>query len=217
MSRPRVTDLPGVLGHELRNPLASAVTAISLLGEMVDPDDPRRSMVDRALLDLDRINRLIDGWLDVSRGGRIGARSRSARVDIDELLGEVARAHGATVVSEPVGVAIRGDRELLRRALDNLLENATQAGAGKLRLAAQPLGGEVSIHVEDDGPGIAEADVRRVFRPGWSGRGGTGLGLHAVAATLKAHGGDIRCVPLSRGTRFTMRLPASCPEPAAAV
>ncbi len=206
-----VSNLPGVLGHELRNPLASAVTALSLLGEMVDRDDPRRSMVNRALVDLDRITNLIDGWLTVSRSGA----TAKAAVDIDELLDAAARTHDAIVVSERVGVAVEGDRALLGRALDNLLENARQAGARKLRIAAQSLRGEVSIHVEDDGVGISEGDISSIFTPGWSGRGGHGLGLHAVVATLRAHGGRIHCVRLSRGTRFTLRLPTERSQTAA--
>lgn len=213
MTQSAVSDLPGVLGHELRNPLASAVTAIALLGEMVDRDDPRRSMVDGALVDLDRITSIIDGWLTLARSGTI----TRAAVDIDELLERAARAHGATIVSGPVGVAIEGDDALLERALDNLLENARQAGAGRVRLAAQALRDEVSIHVEDDGAGISEAEMVSIFTPGWSGRGGNGLGLHAVAATLRAHGGRIQCVRLSRGTRFTLRLPASRVRAAVAV
>lgn len=212
MSLTRVDDLPGVLGHELRNPLASAVTAVSLLREMVDADDPRSSMVDRALVDLDRIAHLIESWLRLSRTGKAG----KSLIEVDELLRSVAARHGAAIVSNPTNVTIDGDRSLLERALDNLLENATQAGANHLRIAAQSLAEEVSIHIEDDGSGIREQDLERIFAAGWSGRGGNGLGLHAVAATMRAHRGRIHCVRLSRGMRFTMQLPLSCLQPATA-
>lgn len=199
-------DLPGVLGHELRNPLASAVTTLALLGELVDTGDPRRAMVDRALVDLDRMTNLIDGWLELSRSGR----ASTAPVAVDELLLSVADRHGAEIVSTRVGVTIDGNRELLARALDNLLENARRAGARKLRLAAQTLRNEVSIYVEDDGSGIDSADLPHLFEAGWSRSGGNGLGLHAVAATIEGHGGRIECTRLRHGTRFTLRLPANC-------
>ncbi|MCA8948706.1 MAG: HAMP domain-containing histidine kinase [Planctomycetes bacterium] len=208
----RVSDLPGVLGHELRNPLASAVTAVSLLGEMIDPDDPRHPMVERALLDLDRVSALIDGWLRLSRTGAVTREP----IEVDALLLHAKHRHGAAIVSDRLGSAIDGDRVLLDRVLDNLLDNARQAGATSLRIAAQKLGDEVSIHVEDDGPGIAENDLPRIFDPGWSGRGGNGLGLHAVAATMRAHGGSISCVRLGKGTRFTLRLPVARLESASA-
>lgn len=195
--------LPGVLGHELRNPLASATTGAMLARELIDAGDPRGALLDGVLRDLDRMTRLIDGWLRLQRAGTAAA----ATLAVDELVAAVADRHGATFVNRCPGAAVAGDRALLERALDNLLENAGQAGAEHVRLAVQCLADEVTIHVEDDGRGIAPEHVAKVFAPGWSGRGGTGLGLYAVAATVVAHRGSVRCVPLPRGTRFTIRLP----------
>jgi len=195
--------LPGVIGHELRNPLASAVTGAMLAREMVDPGDPRGAVLDGVLRDLDRLTRLIDGWLRIARSGGPGAQ----RVVVDELVESIAARHGAEFVCRCAGAAVTGDRALLERALDNLLDNARQAGARCVRLAAQCLHGEVSIHVEDDGRGVPREHLDRLFAPGWSGRGGNGLGLYAVAATVTAHAGRVCCVPLPRGTRFTVTLP----------
>lgn len=195
--------LPGVLGHELRNPLASAMTGVMLVREMVDTDDPRASLLDSTLRDLDRMTQLIDGWLRLARTGTTASR----HVAVDALVAEVAARHGAQVVARCDAAQVRGDHSLLARALDNLLENATQAGARTLRLAVQCLGEDVLIHVEDDGCGVPADQVEALFRPGWSGRGGHGLGLYAVANTVAAHLGRVRCVPLQRGTRFTITLP----------
>jgi signal transduction histidine kinase len=195
--------LPGVLGHELRNPLASAMTGAMLAREMIDGDDPRGAVLDGVLRDLDRMTSLIDGWLRVARTGT----TQSRFLAIDELLDTVAARHDAQVVCRSADAMVKGDRGLLERALDNLLENARQAGARNLRLAVQCLAGEVTIHVEDDGKGVPAEHLERLFTPGWSGRGGNGLGLYAVATTMAAHQGCIRCVPLPRGTRFTITLP----------
>lgn len=204
--------LAGVLGHELRNPLASAVTNVSLLRELLDDGDPRGAMVDQAMADLDRMSRLIDGWLRLARTGR----TAGARVDVDALLREAAAKHGAQVVTDPTGAVVEGDPFLLARALDNLLENASRAGASRVRLAAQLLGDEVTLHVEDDGCGVRAEDLGRLFEAGWSGSGGNGLGLYAVASTVRAHRGRIRCVPLARGTRFSIALPLAAAQPALA-
>ena len=195
--------LAGVLGHELRNPLASAMTGVMLTRELIDGDDPRGPLLDGVLRDLDRITRLIDGWLRLSRTGG----TQPATVAVDELIEAVAGRHAAEFVSRCPDAVVSGDRSLLERALENLVENARQAGARHVRIAAQCLAGEVSIHVEDDGRGIAAENLGKVFAPGWSGRGGNGLGLYTVAQTVAAHRGQVRCVPLERGTRFTIRLP----------
>ncbi len=197
--------LPGVLGHELRNPLASAMTGVMLAREMVDEGDPRAAVLDGVLADMDRMTGLIDGWLAVARG----AAKTTAELSLDALLQRVAARHGAELVALQPAATVRGSAVMLERALDNLLENARQAGARKLRLAVQSLGEEVTVHVEDDGKGVDPRDIERLFTPGWSGRGGSGLGLFAVATTVATHGGRIVCQPLSRGTRFSLTLPTA--------
>lgn len=207
-----VERLPGVLGHELRNPLASAMTGVMLARELVDTGDPRAAVLDGVLADLDRITALIDGWLATARGG---APTRSD-FGVAEMLLRIAARHGAQLVCVPDGASLHGNAPLLERALDNLVENARQAGARTVRLAAQVLGTELTVHVEDDGCGIAAPDLPQIFRAGFSGRGGNGLGLYSVATTVAAHGGSISCQPLQRGTRFSLKLPlqaadALCP------
>jgi len=204
--------LPGILGHELRNPLASAVTAVMLVRDMVDDADPRATVLDGAMRDLDRMTELIDGWLAMARDAVVSRR----RLDVDELLRAVASRHGAEVIACPEHLVLDGNQSLLERALDNLCDNARKAGARHVRIAVQELDGDLQIHVEDDGCGVAAEDVNRVFAAGWSTRGGAGLGLHAVAATVAAHRGHVRCVPLSRGTRFTLTLPQSATRAATA-
>lgn len=198
-----VERLPGVLGHELRNPLASAMTGVMLAREMVDEGDPRASVLDGVLGDMDRMTALIDGWLAMARGAAVG----SCELGLAGLLARVARRHGAELVTPDAAVAVSGSEAMLERALDNLLENARQAGARKVRLAVQTLAEEVTVHVEDDGCGVDPAHLDRLFAPGWSGRGGSGLGLFTVATTVAAHRGRIACQPLSRGTRFSITLP----------
>lgn len=133
-------------------------------------------------------------------------------VDLDALVAEVAAHAGAQMVSRTPGAVVAGDCTLLVRVFENLFENAQQAGAAVIRVAVQVMPEEVTVHVEDDGRGVAREDAERVFAPGWPGRGGAGSGLFAVAAAVEAHGGRARCVPLARGTRFSVTLPlAACP------
>ena len=195
--------LPGLLGHELRNPLAAAMTRVMLAREMVDAGDPRVPVLDGALRDLERMTGIIDGWLAIARTGF----PQQGRIGIDEVLRTVAARHDAEVVCCAGEPSVQANRALLERAIDNLCENARQAGAKTIRIAAQTDGAEVDIHVEDDGSGVARECADRIFEAGWSTNGSTGLGLYAVATTVRVLGGRIRCVPLTRGTRFTISLP----------
>jgi len=200
-------DLPGLLGHELRNPLASAMTGAMLARDMIDCDDPRATVLDGVLRDLDRMTGLIDGWLQLARN----QPGRQERVDVEDLLTQVASRQRAEVVCAPPDFEVAGNRFLLERAIENLCENARTAGATKIRFAAQHDGNRIDIHVEDDGCGVAPSDAQRIFEAGCSRSGGTGLGLHAVATTIAACDGNVRCVPLATGTRFTISLPrAEC-------
>lgn len=200
-------DLPGLLGHELRNPLASAMTGAMLARDMIDCDDPRAAVLDGVLRDLDRMTGLIDGWLQMARN----QNTMQERVDIEGLLAQVAARQRAEVVCAPPAFEVNGNRCLLERAIENLCENARHAGASTIRIAAQHDGSRVDIHIEDDGHGVDPQDAERIFEAGCSRSGGTGLGLHAVATTVAACDGQVRCVPLERGTRFTISLPrAEC-------
>lgn len=203
MSHLGLEHLPGLLGHELRNPLASALTNATLLRELLDVDDPRTAIAERTLEDLDRVSALVEGWLAMARGQQ--PKRESLRVG--PFLAQVAARNQAELVCLGENRLLEGHAELLGRALDNLISNARQAGATQVRIAAQSLHDCLTVHVEDDGSGITAAQAQHLFEPGWSGHGGTGLGLHAVQATIVAHGGAIRWQPLAQGTRFSISLP----------
>jgi signal transduction histidine kinase len=194
--------LAGVLGHELRNPVASALTGAMAARELLDDDDPRAALVDGVVRDLQRVAALTDGWLAQARGL---AGPRRA-LDLGELLTQVASRHDAEL-AVVAGVRVDGDADRLARMFDNLCENARRSGARRVRIGLRVDDGACAVAVEDDGCGLAAADVERLFEPGWSATGGAGLGLHVVAATAAAHGGDVVCTPLPRGARFTVRLP----------
>lgn len=134
------------------------------------------------------------------------------RIDLGELVrGVVARRRGAPLrgVAGPA-LAVVGNRQLLERALDNLVDNAMQAGAGAVTVGAHGEGGRAVLRVEDDGCGVP-ADIRpALFRtPSSRRRGGTGLGLVLVADIAAAHGGGARHRPRAGGgSVFEVWLPS---------
>ena len=133
----------------------------------------------------------------------------------------LASNKGSVLLVDSAPGTITGSRELLRRALFNLVENAVKYGpkGGQVRLCAELDGTDMVITVADQGPGIPPELRERVFEPFFrvdtaSSRelGGTGLGLALVRAIAEVHGGSVWVEEhQAGGNRFVLRLPAAQP------
>ncbi len=190
--------------HELRTPLTALRGNVAYLARYGSTPE----LVDDLQRDAERLARLADDLIAVSREEAAGPPADDVRVD------EVARAVAADdpqvrVEAEPVHV--RGDRAALERAVANLVQNARLHGPanGTIVVAVERSGEVVLVRVSDDGPGLGPADRERAFERFWrSGRDGTGsgLGLAIVRATAERHGG--LAYAEERGSCFTIELPA---------
>jgi signal transduction histidine kinase len=117
------------------------------------------------------------------------------------------------------GLKVTGDRDALKRAIANLLDNAVRlAPAGSsVQLAAERDNGWAAVRVTDHGPGIALADQGQVFERFWRAdpartraSGGSGLGLAIVRRIAESHGGEVALVSApGAGSTFSVRLPAA--------
>jgi two-component system sensor histidine kinase MprB len=208
--------------HELRTPLTSLRTNIEVLAlsPVLDPDD-RKQLLDSLTGETERLSQLVADLIELARGDE-GIEATLTDVRLDELADAaiaVARAHypGINFVLRSEQTLVVGDPRRLRRAVDNLLDNAgkwSPLGASiEVNVAAQ------EVSVRDHGPGIEPADRDRVFDRFWRSPGarstpGFGLGLAIVAQTARAHGGEVRLEsPPDGGSRFVLRLPASTQSP----
>ena len=181
----------GAIGHDLRTPLAS----LRVRTELVDDEAERERMA----ATIDEMNRTLDDILSLARLGR--PSEPATRVDLPALIESVIDDFhdlGADVRFEEtdrVAVLIRPN--LIRRALRNLIENAIKYGdVARLRVVRD--GGRATVEVDDDGPGIPEAEIERMFQPFErleSSRsrdtGGSGLGLALARAIAQGHGGAL--------------------------
>jgi signal transduction histidine kinase len=210
--------------HELRNPLAIIRTNVdvALADPHADPDDLRHAItvVKRAS---DRMARLVDDMLDLAR--RQEPTFEHEPVDLGAAVAEasddfmVPAAARNIVLDRAIapGVIVTGDREALKRAVANLLENAVRlAPAGsRIRLATGSEGNQAWIAVADEGPGIALDDQPHVFDRFWRADkarsrsdGGTGLGLAIVRQIAESHGGQVRLhSKVGVGSSFMISLP----------
>ncbi|MQP65265.1 HAMP domain-containing protein [Niveispirillum sp. SYP-B3756] len=203
------TRMLAAVSHDLRTPL----TRMRLRAEFIDDDSVREKMLD----DLGEMEAMIGSTLAF-------ARDEAAQEDIQPLelnamlerLVEDMRDGGkpASMTHSPFPVPIMGRRMALRRAIANLLENAVKYGQ-RADIAIAVTGENVTVTIDDDGPGIPETEFDNVFRPffrleGSRSRdtGGTGLGLSVANDIIRAHGGEIGLANRPEGgLRVTVVLP----------
>jgi two-component system osmolarity sensor histidine kinase EnvZ len=202
------TMLLGAISHDLK----TYITRLKLRAETIDNDDQRA----RAERDLDDMTALIDEALSVARGTTVS--DRHERVDLKLLLAEeIARRQDHAIELMPCTTAeglVHGDPVAIRRVIGNLLDNARRYGS-QCQVSLQLAGEMVVIAVDDDGPGIPEAEREAVFEPFYrleTSRsrvtGGSGLGLAIARQIAEAHGGTIKLGTSSLGgLRAEFQLP----------
>ena len=214
-----------VLGHELRNPLAPALTALELM-KARDPDAFRRERevlerqiahMARLVSDLLDVSRLASGKVQLDRG-RFELREAVDRA-VDMARPAIAQHRHTLDVSVPAsGLAVDGDIDRIVQVLSNLLTNAAKYTPpdGQIALVARPASDRIVIACEDNGPGIPADLVPKIFDPFAQGprdldrrEGGLGLGLALARTFTELHGGTIRVEPRDAdgGSRFVVTLP----------
>jgi two-component system sensor histidine kinase PilS (NtrC family) len=208
------------IAHEIRNPLASISGSVEILRTLPGADGEARQLVDIAVREVDRLNRLITDLLDYARP----RAEEKQPLDLAEITSEIAKAfeqekRTANVrvdVDASAATGIEGAAGQIRQVIWNLLRNAAEAmpagGTVRLRVLSEERtgGGPLTVlTVSDDGVGIGKEDVDRIFEPFFSTKpGGTGLGLATVARVVEDHQGHIETVSeRGRGTAFILKFP----------
>ena len=213
------------LAHEVKAPLAAIRGAAELMDENM-PEEQRKKFLGNIRSEATRIQQLIDRLLELSSLEARKALRQTEQVTAAALVEEAAAvlrpayvAAGVTLTLAGSGEqAVRGERVLLREALVNLLQNALDfsPAGGEVVFKCQQDGGGVNFTVEDQGPGVPDYALPRVFerfyslpRPG-TGRKSTGLGLALVHEIALLHGGGVTLENKpGGGARATFRLPVS--------
>lgn len=202
------TEMLAAMSHDLRTPL----TRMRLRIESIDDEELRQ----RFVADLAEMEALVQSTLELLRGQ--GSGTLDQRVIVRELLEEIA--HECREAGERVELfldatgAVVGDRLLLKRMLVNVIGNALKFG-GQAEVRATLRGRDVVVCVRDEGPGIPEADLPRVFEPFYrvessrnKATGGVGLGLAIARQAAHLHHGRIALSNrLSGGLEVEITLP----------
>jgi two-component system, OmpR family, sensor histidine kinase ChvG len=226
------------VAHELKNPLTSLRSAVETL-PLAKSDESRSRLLSVIQHDVKRLDRLISDISDASRLDAEMQRHEAQPVNLTKLLttvvGVANERHddGVTVTlnfegGRPFAFSVLGNDSRLGQVVDNLIDNARSfsPSGGTVRVTCRRLKGEIEIVVDDDGPGVPDEAIEKIFerfythRPHQAFGQNSGLGLSISKHIIEAHGGRIwaenrRPAPAASdetppvlGARFIVRLPA---------
>ncbi len=206
------------VAHELRSPVTTLMTSISLLRTAEGRDAERRAAAaDLVEREVRRLHRSLEDLLELGRLEAGVLEHDAEPVDVEDLVRHTLRdtGRGQVPVRAPAGSmpAIQGSKARLHRALVNLADNADRHGGGLDSVLLRVVSDSVHLCVVDRGPGIPADERARVFerfaRIGSRGSSpGSGLGLSLVDETARAHGGAVWCEETpSGGATFVLSLP----------
>jgi len=220
-----VGQLAASVAHEIRNPMTAIRSTIQYLLREFDDRNPKRDLAQGVIAEVDRIDRIVDGLLSLTRR----AEFTPSKISLAQLIGQTlllirtqAQEQSIEILCEesPQEAYVMADAAQLKQLALNLVMNAMQAmpNGGRLQidlnLRSQALGlpGEKDwavISITDSGCGIPPETLDRVFDPFFTTKPrGTGLGLSTCYAIVKQHNGDIEISSQeNKGTTVNVRLP----------
>jgi PAS domain S-box-containing protein len=226
-------EISAVMAHEIRNPLAGMGAGIQHLQTKFEEGDERHEALGRILREGERVNRIIEDILLISRPPHLNL----APCDISEVIGEVVREWEAKAREAGVEISeytasglplVNGDKVRLHQALSNLVSNGIEAmpDGGELTIGVTGPrrpdlpdsaeradswrdGDYVEVEITDTGVGIREEDLGRIFQPFNDMKArGTGLELAISKRIINEHGGEVEVQSQEeKGTRFIVRVP----------
>lgn len=221
------------VSHEMRSPLTAIQGSSQLISRYNLSDEKRRQIAEMIHSESKRLARMIQTFLDVERLSEGQMELKRAPVPVDEVV--LVCLERARPLAERKRIRLRaaalapetvlGDRELMEYAVYNLLTNAVKYSPPETEVEVETRrqGDQLRIAVRDQGYGLDEKEVKRIFtkfyrtqRAEKSGEAGSGIGLSIVSQIVEHHGGRIEVVSaVNKGSCFTIVLPAD--EPARAL
>ena len=229
-----VGELAAGLAHEVKNPLAGIQGAVDILIRRRDANDPELEALEGVRHQVERIDGTVRALLDRARPRRLNPThtslteltQRAVTVARAQLIGGATLSDRVRIEFEPplADIELSADAAQVEDAVLNLIINALEAieDEGEVKVSVtraesdseEETEEEAVIEVSDNGRGIKEEDLARIFNPFFTTtQGGTGLGLPAVRRIARAHGGRIEVrSTLGKGSTFTLHLPMTPPK-----
>jgi signal transduction histidine kinase len=174
-----------------------------------------RAALEQVLAGTDRMAAVIQTLLASERAtvarGTDSCDPGDAIGDVITAMRPAASAHGIEIAVHRVdsSASVLADRNHIAQAVAPLLDNAIRHAARRVEVRVEPDPQGVVIALEDDGPGIGDADPESLFAAGRSTTGGAGLGLPLARRLARSLGGEVTTAPRAAGARFELRLPGA--------
>ena len=207
-------DVTGTIAHELRHPLTFLVGYSELLASQENLPEEARERAREIYEEAQRMAKLIDNILDLSRieSGEIKLNKR--KVDLSKMLEDITSRYADFSKKHDFELNIKGkieveiDPERITQVLDNLLRNAVDYSEGGVIEVGARENEEVIVWVKDEGPGVPPDKREKIFEKFYKGEGkGLGLGLFISRKIVEAHGGRIWVEDEGKGAKFVFSIP----------
>ena len=208
------------VSHDFRSPLTAITAAVRGLRSGTLSDEARDELTSIASSETERLTRLVDNLLDLSRLQAGAAAPRASSCSLEEIVRAASEASPEPDAGFDISLSdhlppLNCDAAQLERAVANVLENSARfAGDRPVTVRAHAAGAWLTLRVSDQGPGIAPDELQRIFEPFHRSlerpSGGSGLGLAIARGFVEANGGWLRAESArGKGSTFVFKLPAS--------
>lgn len=187
------------VAHEMRNPLFAITAVAQILGMELELTSQQKELMNSLLTEGRRLNHLVEELLDCSKELRL----KKKVFDLVKIINESIRVNDSHIASKEIVFRktmpemenlIEADPERVEQVLINLLQNAIDASPthGIVELIVSERNGEITMAIADNGPGIADASLEKIFEVFYTTKKrGTGLGLPISKKIVEAHGGSL--------------------------
>ena len=202
-------EMTAMLAHQIRTPVASALLNVA----RIEGDEIQQATVEKIRCRLQEVGRMVDDMLQFTAGASRADKSFDVATFYTELIESCEVGHADCELEVSLGqveLSAAGNRDAIKGAMINLVENARQACGenGRIELGAELCSDRLCLTVSDNGHGIPANVLPKLFDPFFTTRPqGTGLGLAVVQSVAEAHGGEVLVDSSGKGSTFALCLP----------
>ena len=211
-------ELASGVAHEIRNPLNTIGTIVQQLHKDFEPVDNKEEYLDLSKLvysEVKRINQTINNFLKFARPERVVASSFNLTEFINRLKQQYKPMMDEKNIKMEISHGYQGevywDKNQIQQVMMNLIQNSIDAikSDGEIKIAAEHINDEIIISVSDNGEGIAEDKLNKIFNLYYTTKAkGTGIGLSLVQKIIYEHGGLVNLESeINAGTKIMIKLP----------